>query len=323
METRGTKRGSEDRVFPLAWYPLAWSTEVTTRPLKRKIIGRDVVLFRDSSGKIQCVDAYCTHRGADLSLGTCQGDHLQCPYHGWQFAGDGSCIAIPSQPERPIPAFAHTVGFPVQERAHMIWVYPATHGEGTPPALRLFPELDDPKFVLTPFGTTWKAHLTRVVESVLDVAHLAFVHKKTIGRTLRPEIPRVDFEAEGNRITIRNGGGVLEYEFPQQWLLKPREQGRSGFLQFVAFTPIDQEETALFGLAGRTFARKVPGMNRLFSYFSNKVLREDQAIVESQHPRPIPEALQMEAHVGADAPQVQFRKRWYAFLTNEEPRREC
>jgi hypothetical protein len=64
----------------------------------------------------------------------------------------------------------------------------------------------------------------------------------------------------------------------------------------------------------------VPGMNRFFSRYSSKVLEEDRAVVESQHPRPIPEALRMEAHVPTDGPQVRFRNRWYDFLVNDEPR---
>ncbi|KEO83706.1 aromatic ring-hydroxylating oxygenase subunit alpha [Tumebacillus flagellatus] len=312
---------SDETVFPLQWYAVAWSRDLQNKPMKRKLAGRDFVLFRDDNGQVRCVQAYCPHRGADLSLGACQGGALQCPYHGWEFAGDGQCLSIPSQPNRPIPEFAHNAAFPVMEQAQLIWVYPERlHAGQTLPNLQLFPELSDPNFVLTPFGTTWQAHVTRAVESVLDVAHLAFVHKKTIGRSLAAEIANLEFTAEGDSIKIRNGGGLLEYLYPQHWILKPSSPGKNQFIQYVTFTPVDREETALFGLAGRTFAKRIPGMNLLFGRYSNKVLQEDQAIVESQHPRPIPEALRMEAHVAADAPQVRFRQRWFEFLTGDEAR---
>lgn len=161
--------------------------------------------------------------------------------------------------------------------------------------------------------------MTRVVESVLDVAHVPIVHNKTIGKKSTVEI-KIDFEAHGDEIRIRNGGGILDYRFPQQWLLTPSKQEGSQFINYVTFTPIDKEVTAIYGLAGRNFATKVPGLNYIFSKYSSKVLKEDQAIVESQHPRPIPDALRLEAHVQADGPQVRFRQRWYQFLTSEEPR---
>lgn len=316
MKTQMEIVGSEERVFPLQWYAAAWSRDVREKPVRRKILGREIVLFRDEAGRVQVIQAHCTHRGADLSLGSCRGGRLMCAYHGWEFAGDGRCLAIPSQPDRPIPEFAHTRAYPVREEAGLIWVYPASVEPGDVlPELDLFPELADRSFTLTPFGEVWKAHLTRTVESVLDVAHLAFVHKKTIGRGSSAKIDDMDFEAERDRIVIQLGDGELEYRFPQQWILR---SGNNRFLQYLTFTPIDGERTALFGLAGRTFARWVPGMGALFAGFSSKVLREDQAIVESQHPRPIPEALRMEAHVEADGPQVRFRQRWYEFLTADE-----
>lgn len=310
---------SDERVFPVAWYAVSWSCELRAKPEKRRLAGRDIVLFRDSKGRAHCVEAYCAHRGADLALGNCAGGRLVCAYHGWAYAGDGACVHIPAHPERPVPAFARVTAYPVKESGGLIWVYPEPESDGAPPPPNLFAELADPAFTLAPYRQEWRAHLTRVVESVLDVAHLAFVHKKTIGRRVPEEVGRVEFRVpDHDRITIENGGGLIEYRFPQQWILKPARPGRSQFINYVTFTPVDREKTVIFGYAGRTFARGVPGMRALFSRYSLKILSEDRAVVESQHPRPIPEALRMEAHVPADAPQVRFRNRWYEFLTGDE-----
>ncbi|MCL6487546.1 aromatic ring-hydroxylating oxygenase subunit alpha [Alicyclobacillus mali (ex Roth et al. 2021)] len=319
MADRKNPAPSEDGVFPATWYAVCFSAQITRRrPLAARVAGRDLVLFRDASGRVHALSRYCTHRGADLALGRVEGAHLACAYHGWQFCGDGRCIQIPAHPDRPIPDFAHTRAYATCELAGMTWVY--LGGEARPPELRVFSELTDGSYRLVPYEDMWQAHLTRVVESVLDVAHLAFVHRKTIGRRTPAAIPRLSFETDGgDRILIRNGGGVLEYWFPQMWVLRPSE-GRGGFLNFVTFTPVDEGTTRILGYAGRTFARSVPGMDALFRRYSLRVLREDQRVVESQHPRPIPEALRMEAHVPADAPQVRFRHRWYRFLTGDEPR---
>jgi hypothetical protein len=137
---------------------------------------------------------------------------------------------------------------------------------------------------------------------------------------LQPEIKQVRFSVpSSDRILIENGGGLLDYVFPGQWMLKAA-LGKSGFINYVTFTPISSHETLIFGYAGRTFLRKMPLMNWLFSKQSSKILEEDRLVVESQHPRPIPQALQMEAHVPADGPQVRFRQRWYQFLAYEEKR---
>ncbi|WP_258112343.1 aromatic ring-hydroxylating dioxygenase subunit alpha [Alicyclobacillus sp. SP_1] len=310
---------SDDTVFPISWYPIAWASQLKDKPVKRRVVGRDVVVYRDSKGQIHALEAYCAHRGADLSLGKCVADGIQCAYHGWQFNAEGHCTKIPAHPNRPIPEFAKIRAYPVQERAGLIWIYP--DDLDVPPDLKLFSELEQPELVLVPYEQTWKAHLTRVVESVLDVAHLAFVHKSTIGKRLSEEIKLVDFDVqEQNQIVIRNGGGLLEYQFPQQWILRPSTPSKSQFINYVTFCPVDSDTTIIFGYAGRTFLRKMPFMNPIFRRYSLKVLTEDKAVVESQHPRPIPEALRMEAHVPADGPQVRFRQRWFQFLASEEPR---
>ncbi|MFS8214120.1 aromatic ring-hydroxylating oxygenase subunit alpha [Paenibacillus polymyxa] len=323
-------RESDQQVFPIAWYAVGWSKELKNKPLKKRLLGKDIVLYRDDHRQVHAIHAYCPHRGADLSLGYCQNGHITCPYHAWSFDESGQCVDIPAHPGRAIPEFAHTYAYPAIEKAGLLWVYPQAVGSkseinsglGTstsPPPLEIFSELEDPSLILSPYDSVWKAHLTRVVESVLDVAHLPIVHNKTIGKKSSTDI-HIEFEADDNHIRVKNGKGLLQYAFPQQWILTPAKEGRSKFINFVTFTPIEQELTAIYGLAGRNFARFVPGISHIFSRYSGKVLEEDRAVVESQHPRPIPEALRMEAHVPADGPQVRFRNRWYDFLVNDEPR---
>lgn len=308
-----------NRIFPCTWYAAGYSNELKQKPIRKKIIGREIVLYRNKKGDIQALHAFCPHRGADLSLGCVKDGRLMCAYHGWEFNGEGKCLDIPSQPDKPIPKFAHTASFPVIEEAGLIWIYPDPFKDDVPP-FHILPDLKDKRYRLSPYQAKWNAHFTRVVESVLDVAHLSFVHKKTIGKKTKKAIPDLPFTHENNNITIHNGGGLLEYWFPQQWILRPANDTKNSFINFVTFTPIDEEETMIYGYAGRTFAKQLKFMDKTFSKYSLKILDEDKAVVESQHPRPIPEALRMEAHVYADGPQIAFRKRWFEFLSNNEPR---
>ena len=304
-----------DDVFPVQWYAVAWSEELKKKPVKKRIAGKEIVLFRGEDGTPHAVHAYCPHRGADLSLGYCADGGVRCAFHGWLFQGDGQCTEIPAHPGTKIPEFAHTAAYRVKEKAGLIWVCPADVPLGE---LTLFPELEDPHLRLVPYQSTWKAHFTRVVESVLDVAHVPVVHRQTIGRKLPLKV-QIQFQAEGDLICIQNNKAELEYRFPQQWILRPRHRREHRLINFVTFTPVDSHHTEIRGYIGRSFAKSFL-VDKIFSQFSLKVLKEDQAIVESQHPRPIPESLRMEAHVPADGPQVRFRNRWYSFLTNDEPK---
>lgn len=302
-------------VFPAHWYAVEWSDKLKKEPVKKKVAGKDIVLFRGEDGTASAISAYCPHRGADLSLGFCSDGGVRCAYHGWLFQEDGTCTHIPAHPDRPIPDSAHATCYPVLERAGLIWVYPSEkpHNE-----LELYSELEDPSFTLAPYQSIWKAHITRVVESVLDATHVPMIHCKTIGKNSSPEV-RFQFQADGDTIWIKNGNAQLEYQFPQHWILRTRQERKKRFINYVTFTPIDDKHTAIMGYVGRNFL-KWSVFNKFFSSYSCKILKEDQEIVERQHPHYVPEALQMEVHVPADGPQVHFRNRWYHFLTKNEPK---
>ena len=92
------------------WYPACQSSSLTEQPLKRKMLGLDFVLFRDASGRAHCLSNTCIHRGGSLGGGRVKGDCIQCPYHGWEFGGDGRCRKIPSLgPDAKIPQRARVV----------------------------------------------------------------------------------------------------------------------------------------------------------------------------------------------------------------------
>lgn len=303
-----------NRVFPRNWYAVSYVKDIKKIPVKKRVAGKDFVLYRDEKGEVQALSPYCPHRGADLSLGQVVNGKLVCPYHGWEFDSCGTCVRIPSQPNKPIPKFAHTFSYPVKEKIGLIWIYPDS--EENPPEWQTFHVMENTPFKLSFFHATWNAHLTRSIESVLDIAHLAYVHKKTIGRKTKAESTNYKLEGTLDQFIFSNGNAYLEYKFPHQWMLHSGKQENESFIQYITFTPIDEEETLIMGYTGRTFLKYFPLLDQILAKFSLRVLKEDQIIVESQHPRPIPEALKMEAHVHADMAQVQFRKRWFQFLQN-------
>ena len=109
------------------WYPVIKAGRLGRKPLAVKLLGDDIVLFRDGPAVHALADR-CPHRGAKLSIGQCQfagSGTISCPYHGWTFRGDtGECVAaIMEGAESRVPGTVAVRPYPVLERRGIIWVY--------------------------------------------------------------------------------------------------------------------------------------------------------------------------------------------------------
>ena len=94
----GTSMGKYMRRF---WWPLCLSTELPERdgaPLRVRILGEDLIAFRDTEGNVGLVEAYCPHRRAPLFFGRNEECGIRCVYHGWKFDRHGNCVDMPSEP---------------------------------------------------------------------------------------------------------------------------------------------------------------------------------------------------------------------------------
>jgi len=126
------------------WYVAEWSDTVKDKPVKVKMLGQNFVLFRDQQGKVSCLSDVCLHRGGSLSGGRTIRDCVACPYHGWQFNGDGKVEFIPSEgSDFKIPDRARVDAYPTEERYGMIWVFLGDAPESERIPIPEFPEYDD------------------------------------------------------------------------------------------------------------------------------------------------------------------------------------
>lgn len=172
-----------------SWYCAARSRELGRRPLGRTLLGRRVVLFRDAAGTAHALGARCPHRGADLSAGRVTDGCVECPYHGWRYDSEGRCVLVPSQPTARIPARARVPRHPLVERRGLIhlWMDPESEAQGEPPDgsfLEGYHRLA---------GTTLQqASYDATVEITLDAAHLPFVHRRSAGAAMLPELPHFE-----------------------------------------------------------------------------------------------------------------------------------
>lgn len=110
------------------WHPVAAVAELADSPIKPlRIMGEDLVLYRDRSGGLGLLGRHCPHRRADLSYGWVEEHGLRCSYHGWLFDADGSCLEQPFEDVvSPQSRFRDTICQPayrVEEKAGMVWVY--------------------------------------------------------------------------------------------------------------------------------------------------------------------------------------------------------
>ena len=106
------------------WWPVWFSELVTTKPVPVRILGEDLILFRDAAGKLGLLDRRCPHRGASLELGRVEADGLRCCYHGWKFDCAGRCLDMPAEPaDTPLKAEVRQTAYRTQEAAGLVFAY--------------------------------------------------------------------------------------------------------------------------------------------------------------------------------------------------------
>ena len=111
-------------LFRQYWLPVtpAADAEPGGRPLRVKLLGEDLVLFRTLDGRLGLIGSYCPHRLAPLFFGRVEPDGLRCPYHGWKFAPGGNCLEMPNIPvEHWFCEQIHQPSYPCVERGGIVW----------------------------------------------------------------------------------------------------------------------------------------------------------------------------------------------------------
>lgn len=106
------------------WQPVLTSASVTTRPREIRILGEDLIIFRDQAGRPGLLYPRCMHRGTSLFYGKVEAEGIRCCYHGWLFAVDGTCLDQPCEPEGGLQKdVARQPWYPVEERYGLVWAY--------------------------------------------------------------------------------------------------------------------------------------------------------------------------------------------------------
>ena len=165
---------------PNGWFIVARADELAAgEVMPLYCFGRDLVLFRTTSGMPRLMDAHCPHLGAHLGVGgRVDGETLQCPFHGWRFeGGSGTCVEVPYDDIDFIPKRANTRAYPTLERNGMIWAW--HHLEQGEPFydVPLVLEFCDPEWLpMDVREFTVASCCQEMAENNYDTVHFKFVH---------------------------------------------------------------------------------------------------------------------------------------------------
>jgi len=169
----GTPCGEYLRRF---WQPVILSSELGKLPRRLRILGEDLVAFRDKSGAIGLLELHCPHRGTSLEFGLIGDKGIRCCYHGWLFDCDGTILETPGEPaDSTLKDRLFHGAYPVREYSGLVFAY-----MGPPDKQPDFPILDT--FELPGYRqiarapTLWECNWLQVKENSMDPAHLAFLH---------------------------------------------------------------------------------------------------------------------------------------------------
>ena len=168
------------------WYIAMRSDALRRRPRGLELFGRDLVAWRDGTGRAVVMSRYCAHLGASLALGTIVDGCLRCPFHHWRYDTSGTCVQIPGAPK--LSRTANVRSYPVRERYGYVW----TWFGGREPAYPLpeVPALDAPRgrYLTYRFAHTTPASARRVLENAFDFYHFITLHhvrsREPVGLTM-------------------------------------------------------------------------------------------------------------------------------------------
>jgi phenylpropionate dioxygenase-like ring-hydroxylating dioxygenase large terminal subunit len=210
---RGTPMGELLRRY---WHPVGLVGDATDIPRKLRVLGEDLVLFRDKHARAGLLHARCCHRGTTLYYGKVEEDGIRCCYHGWKFDTEGHCLEQPCEPEGGL--FKDKVRqpwYPVQERYGLIFAYlgPAEKKPALP-RYECLEKMDDGEFVEADDSSiggggpavipcNWLQHF----ENVVDPYHVPVLHGSFSGpqfTNMMASMPEVKFETSPRGVTVRS-----------------------------------------------------------------------------------------------------------------------
>ncbi|MEI6062168.1 MAG: aromatic ring-hydroxylating dioxygenase subunit alpha [Bacteroidota bacterium] len=308
------------------WYVVLDSKELNKhKPLRLKRFNEDLALWRGENGDVCCIADKCCHRGVSLTCGKTIGGDLECPFHGFLYDKSGKVILIPANGKnKAVPETMKVKSYKAFEAYGLIWLWWGDDDKVTAKPF-FFSELEH--FSYSSFKDHWNVHYSRAIENQLDVVHLPFVHKTTIGRGGKTLVNGPVVIRENEMITfyvnnVKDDGKTialkpeeingyeklfhLQFHYPNIWQNFISDKIRA----FAAFVPVDDENTIVYI---RYYQRLVtfPVLKSLFNYVgklsSILILRQDKRVVITQLPKKSMQKMDERLIMG-DKPIIEYRR---------------
>ncbi len=179
---RAAARSMADRTTPFIfdeWYVAGYTDEFARTLRKRKILGRNLVLFRTLAGKPVALDDRCAHRSYPLSQSTLDGDTIVCGYHGLRYDAQGDCIEVPSQAR--CPKGIGVGRYPLVERGPLVWIWMGAPDRADPTKIPHQPWLEAADWERSQGYLALPASYVSLHENLMDLTHLSYLHAATFG----------------------------------------------------------------------------------------------------------------------------------------------
>ena len=246
------------RLMRLYWIPFLLARDVPADglPYRVRLLGEELVAFRDSDGRVGLVDQACAHRGAPLVFGRNEEGGLRCVYHGWKFSVDGRCQEMPAEPDNsPMLKKVRLKAYPVKERNGVLWTYLGPDAD-PPPLPSVEWNLVPPENVHVSMRVQ-ECNWLQALEGEIDSAHAAILHGRVDAggaidewkqaADLQPKFEVVQHDAGMHIASRRNIDGDRNYVRVNQFLM-PFWTLVPPFSEFPelsghAWVPIDDEHT--------------------------------------------------------------------------------
>jgi len=281
------------------WHPIGLAADAGSVPRQVRVLGEDLILFRDGHGRAGLVHARCAHRGASLYYGRVEAEGIRCCYHGWMFSVDGHCLDQPCEPGGgALKTNVRQPWYPLEERYGLVFAY-----LGPPDKKPLLPRIDvldelAPGETLEADDSSlggggpqiipcnWLQHF----ENVVDSLHVPILHGVFSGHQFVPamaQMPKVEWSTteRGVRVeswrTLDDGQRlyrVTEAALPTLRVVPSPRLSKSGRVESIGWVlPLDDSHFRIY-VAGRV---ERPGdIGRMRSKMNGKFWWE---LTEAEH----------------------------------------
>jgi phenylpropionate dioxygenase-like ring-hydroxylating dioxygenase large terminal subunit len=309
------------------WYAVMSSHDVKKGKVTgARRFGENLVFFRTEAGGLGCVSSRCAHRGASLAKGCVKNGNIRCPFHGIEYDVTGKCVHVPSDGRASTADLSrfNLRHYAVREIGDIIFAW---YGDAEPVGEPdYFDIITDPSYTYDHTEDTWGVDYSRVIENQLDVSHLPFIHRTTIGRGNKTLCngPKVVWLDDNTLQTSANNAvdtgqtplagkdsiikdTNLNFKFPNMWLNHVSDR-----IQILAFfIPVDDEHSII----ALRFYNKITGkksIDKCIAWLGSRanrvVEKQDKRIVETQLPKK--SGLKIgEKLVKADKPIIEYRSK--------------